>query len=172
VTTILDLGGGPGSWSIGFCQALPTAKAQIADLATSRQFAERNIQKAQLENRISFIDLDFTKDKIIGTFDLIWISHILHSLSPENSEKLLKKARAQLNPGGKIMIHEFILDEEKTSPQQAVFFSLNMLVMTSAGKAYSERELTVLLKKIGGTKIKRISLPDSIPSGVITANFL
>ena len=59
----------------------------------------------------------------------------------------------------------FILNPDKTGPQQAALFSLNMLVATDAGATYSEPEYTQWMKAAGFTDIRRIKLPG--PSDLI-----
>jgi hypothetical protein len=54
---------------------------------------------------------------------------------------LIEKAWRALNPGGQLMVHEFLLDEEKTSPMNAALFAVHMLVMTEGGRSYSGSEI-------------------------------
>jgi hypothetical protein len=44
---------------------------------------------------------------------------------------------------------------------------MNMLLGTSEGQSYSEKEITEFLESNGLGEIKRISLPEGIPSGII-----
>ncbi len=130
---LLDLGGGPGTYAIHFCQQNPELKASVYDLPTTRPFAERTIERFGLKERIDFQEGDFLRDKINGSFDVAWLSHILHGEGPEGCARLVEKAVTALEPGGLIMIHEFILNDDQAGPLFPALFSLNMLLGTEAG---------------------------------------
>jgi hypothetical protein len=78
---------------------------------------------------------------------------------PEENIDLLKKSFGALSSGGKVVIQDFILNPDKTSPQTAALFALNMLVGTRSGSSYSEQEYSDWLKRAGFGDIKMIRLP-------------
>ena len=65
------------------------------------------------------------------------------------------------------MVQDFILNPEKTSPQFATLFSLNMLVATEEGASYNEAEYEGWMKEAGFPAVQRINLPG--PSDLIVA---
>jgi cyclopropane fatty-acyl-phospholipid synthase-like methyltransferase len=153
---LLDLGGGPGTYAIHFCQSNPELRAVIFDHHTTRPFAENTVEKFQLTERIEFIGGDFNSDDISGgPYDAAWLSHILHSNGPEVCQNIIDKTVAAMSPGGLLMIHEFILDNDKSGPEFPALFSLNMLVNNEEGRSYSEAELAAMLKKAGVKEITR-----------------
>jgi hypothetical protein len=80
---LLDLGGGPATYAIHFCQNNPQLRATVFDLPTTRPFAEKTIEKFQLSNRIDFMAGNYIEDEIRGSYDAAWLSHILHGEGPE-----------------------------------------------------------------------------------------
>ncbi len=164
---LLDLGGGPGTYAIHFCKQYPQLKATVYDLPSTRPFAEKTIEQFNLTSRIAFQDIDFIEEGIQGTFDAAWLSHILHGESPENCRKIIHNAAASLEPGGIILIHEFILNNTKDGPLFPALFSLNMLLGTGGGQAYSENELHGMLADAGIKNIHRIPLDTPNDSGII-----
>jgi len=164
---LLDLGGGPGTYAIQFCNANPNLKGTVFDLPTSRSFAEKNIANFGLSNRIDFIDGNFNTDEITGKYDAIWMSHILHSEGDDGCSKLIEKAAARLNPNGKIIIHEFILDNNATGPLFPALFTLNMFLHTDKGKSYTEEELSNMLTNAGLKNIQRPTVKTPMNSGII-----
>lgn len=165
--SFLDLGGGPGTYAINFCLKNPDLKAVVFDLPTTRPFAEKTISRFGMSDRISFQGGSFPDDPIEGSFDVAWLSHILHGEGPEDCRKIIQKAVSALEPGGMIMIHEFILNDEKIGPLFPALFSLNMLLNTSSGQAYSEKELCDMLKDEGVKNIGRIFIESPNDSGII-----
>ena len=153
---LLDLGGGPGTFAIHFCLANPKLDAVIFDRPTTESFAMETAAAFGLKERIDFSGGDFTTDSIPkGPYDTAWLSHILHSNGPEDCQKIIDKTVSVMEPGGMIIIHEFILDNSKDGPEFPALFSLNMLVNNPEGRSYSEEELTGMLQKSGVKDIKR-----------------
>lgn len=149
-TRLLDLGGGPGTYAIHFCKANPDLSAVILDRPTTEPFARETVARFGLTGRIDFIGGDFNIDPISGgLYDVAWLSHILHSNSPEECEACLKKTAAALQPGGMILIHDFILDDNKGGPEFPALFALNMLLGTENGRSYSRAELFGMLGRAG-----------------------
>ncbi|MDA8427770.1 MAG: methyltransferase [Geobacteraceae bacterium] len=164
---LLDLGGGPGSYAIHFCLANPDLTAVVYDLPTTRIFAESTIERFDLSGRISFAAGDYHVDPVPAGFDVAWLSHILHADGPAACRALLRTAAAALKPGGMLLLQEFILDDAKDGPLFPALFSLNMLLGTESGQAYSERELFAMMTEAGLTEVHRLALELPNGSGVI-----
>ncbi|GAB4335991.1 MAG: methyltransferase [Desulfobulbaceae bacterium] len=153
---LLDLGGGPGTYAIHFCRANPDLQAVIYDRPTTEPFARKTVARFGLADRIDFASGDFTLDPIDGgPYDVAWLSHILHSNGPEACAEVLRKTVDAMEPGGLVLIHEFILDDSRDRPEFAALFSLNMLVNNPEGRSYSESELRSMLGAAGVDDIHR-----------------
>lgn len=160
---LLDLGGGPGTYAIHFCQQNPNLNATIFDLSSTRSIAEKTVADFNLQERIEFLVGDFQDDEISGSYDVAWLSHVLHGEGESGCANMLEKTTAALDPGGLMLVHDFILDDSRDQPLFPALFSLNMLVGTPEGKAYSEGEIIDLLKTAGLEQIER--LPIELPNG-------
>jgi SAM-dependent methyltransferase len=165
---LLDLGGGPGTYAIHFCMNNPRLKATVYDLPTTRSFAEKTIAKFDLTDRIDFNDINYLEEKIEGIYDVAWLSHILHGEGPEDSRNIIKKAVSALEPGGMILIHDFILNNAMDGPLFPALFSLNMLLGTPYGQSYSEEQLMDMLTEAGVREIRRIFIESPNDSGIMT----
>lgn len=153
---LLDLGGGPGTYAIHFCLVNPDMQAVIFDRPTSEPFASKTTEAFGVANRVHFKGGDFISDPIGGgPFDVAWLSHILHSNSAENCQLLINKTVEALEPGGLILIHDFILDNSKDGPEFPALFSLNMLIANGYGRSYSEEEIKTMLENAGVKNIQR-----------------
>ena len=153
---LLDLGGGPGTYAIFFCKGNPDLKATVFDLPTTRPFAEKTIARMDVADRVAFADGNFIEDDISGKYDVIWMSHILHGEGPEDCRMIIRKAVSALEPGGMIIVHEFILDDTMDAPLFPALFSLNMLLGTDAGQAYSEKQLAQMFTDAGVKEFQRL----------------
>lgn len=160
---LLDLGGGPGTYAIHFCRQNPQLKATVFDLSTTRTIAEATIRHFKLEDRIDFVAGDFQADPLIGRYDAAWLSHVLHGEGQQGCERMLRKTVAALEPGGILLVQEFILGDSRDQPLFPALFSLNMLLGTPEGKSYSEGEIRSLLESSGLCQVERLNM--NLPNG-------
>jgi len=161
---LLDLGGGPGTYAIHFCQRNPSLTAVIFDLPTTRPFAEQTVARFGLAGRVGFMPGDFNVDPLPSGCDVAWLSQVLHGEGPEACARMLERTVAALEPGGLLLVQEFMLDTGRSSPEFPALFSLNMLLGTPDGQAYSDAELKAMMSAAGLKAIERIPL--ELPNGV------
>lgn len=166
---LLDMGGGPGTYAIHFCLKYQDLAATVFDLETTRPFAEKTIERFGLSGRIGFEGGSYLKQDLPVGYDAVWMSHILHGESFRDCAGMMKKAWHAMEPGGLIAVHEFILDDTRTQPLFAALFSLNMLVATEEGRAYTEQEIADMLESAGFKQIQRIPWSGPTQSGLMTA---
>jgi SAM-dependent methyltransferase len=167
---LLDLGGGPGTYAIFFCRHYPQLSATVFDLETTRPFAEQVIGEHGLEGRIGFRAGDFLEDSLggdDGPYDAVWMSHVLHGEGPTDAARLVARAADTLAPGGRLAIHEFILDDDRQGPLFATLFTLNMLLGTDQGRSYTDGELREMMAAAGLERIERVAVDLPNASGVL-----
>ncbi len=165
IKRMLDLGGGSAAYSIAFLQTISGLKSEILDVAEVVPLAQENIRKAGYAERIIVRAGDMLRDPLGENFDLILMSAICHMFSPEENRRLFERAFGSLAAGGRLVVHDFILEPGKTAPRAAALFSLNMLVGTRAGSSYSEAEYSSWLEDAGFSEVRRVRLPG--PSGLM-----
>jgi len=164
---LLDLGGGPGTYAIHFCLHNPDLKATVCDLPTTRPFAEMTIEKFGLTDRIDFKDVNYLEQDIPGRYDVAWLSHILHSQGPQECREIIQKTISSLKAGGKIIIHDFLLNNSMDGPLFPAIFSLNMLLGTEHGQSYSEQQVMDMLIEAQVKEVKRTPIQSPNDSGII-----
>ncbi|HVZ18319.1 MAG TPA: methyltransferase [Terriglobales bacterium] len=165
VKRVLDLGGGSGAYSIAFAKASPDVKCEIVDLAEVVPLTKEYVEKAGVASQVSVRAGDMLEGNFGSGYDVVMLNAICHMFSEDQNRELFRHARRALAPGGRLMVQDFILNPEKTGPQQAALFSLNMLVATEAGASYNEPEYTAWMKEAGFADVSRINLPG--PSDLI-----
>jgi len=160
---MLDLGGGSGAYSIAFVKAASALHSEIVDMPEVLPITQEHIRQAGLGDRISTRAGDMLSVPLEPAgYDLVLLSAICHMFSPEENRLLLHRAYAALAPQGRIVISDFILDADKTSPRFGTLFALNMLVGTRAGASYSEPEYEQWLKAAGFAASKRVRIPGPV----------
>jgi cyclopropane fatty-acyl-phospholipid synthase-like methyltransferase len=152
---MLDVGGGPGTFSIAFAQAHPDLLAEVLDLGSVLPLAERHIREAGLSDRVAVRAGDLRTDDFGGGYDLVLVSAICHMLDEEENRDLFRRCAKALVAGGRVVIREFILDPDRSGPPGAALFALNMLVGTRRGNTYTEAEFRLWLEQAGFGEIRR-----------------
>jgi hypothetical protein len=165
---LLDLGGGPGTWSVHFVRANPRLTATVFDLPATRPFAEKTIARFGVSDHVTFHAGDFNEDELPCCYDVAWLSHILHGEGPESARRIIEKTVGALEAGGLILVHEFILDEDKAGPLFPALFSLNMLSGTPAGRSYSQTELEEMLEAAGVGNLQMLPFRGPTESRIIS----
>lgn len=165
IRRMLDLGGGSGAYSIAFAEANPQLRAEILDVAEVLPLTQEYIRRAGVEGRVSTRAGDMLTAELGTGYDLVLLSAICHMFSPEENQQMFRRAYDALAAKGRLVVQDFILEADKTSPRFAALFSLNMLVGTRAGSDYSEPEYTEWLRRAGFAEVRRVRLPG--PSGLM-----
>ncbi len=146
---LLDLGGGPGTAALTFARANPELNCVVFDLEGPVGIAAGQIKKADLADRVTTQAGDFLTDDLGKDFDIVYISNIIHMLSPAQTLALLGKAAGALVAGGRVLVKDFFLADSRVEPPWTAQFSVNMLVNTEGGKSYTFTEMKDLLARAG-----------------------
>jgi hypothetical protein len=64
-----------------------------------------------------------------------------------------------LNPGGRLVVLDWLMSEDRTSPLPGALFAINMLVGTEAGDTFTEFEVRGWMEQAGLTGIERKDAP-------------
>lgn len=159
VKRVLDVGGGSGAYSFGFVRAQKGLTATIFDLPNVVPITRGFIEREAMQDRVDTTIGDYTKDDLPRGFDLVWLSQIIHSNSPEENRALISKCAGALNARGRILIQDFIVDDGRVSPPGPVMFALNMLVGTQSGDTYTASEVREWMEAAGLSGFTRIDTP-------------
>ena len=158
VASVLDVGGGSGCFSMAFLNRKPELKAAVFDLPNVVPISKDIIKKEGFADKIEHYTGDYTADELPKGFDLVFLSAIIHSNSYETNQKLVRKCFHSLNPGGRLVIQDWIMNDAKTEPVQGAIFSINMLVGVDGGDCYSEKEVKTWMTNAGFSKSLKVDL--------------
>jgi len=99
------------------------------------------IARAGLASRVTTAVGDYLVDPLPTGFDLVFLSAVIHSNAPDQNAALLASCAAALNPGGRVAVVDWVMDEDRMTPPGGAFFALNMLVATDHGDTFTEGEI-------------------------------
>jgi hypothetical protein len=158
VKSVLDIGGGSGAFSMEFVRKKPEIESVVFDLPNVVPITKIFLDKEGFSDKIKTHSGDYTKDDLPKGFDLVFLSAIIHSNSLEINQDLIKKCFGTLNSGGRIIVQDWIMNNDRTQPVGGAIFAINMLVGTDAGDCFTEQEVTGMLAAAGFTAIAKTDL--------------
>jgi len=150
---ILDIGGGPGTWTIAFLRDVPEATATLFDLPAVVSMAEKNFAEAGLTDRVNLVGGDYNTDALPEGADLAWLGAICHQNSRQQNRDLFTRVHTAISDDGVIFIRDVIMDSSRTSPAAGALFAVNMLVATEGGGTYTFDEYREDLRAAGFDKV-------------------
>ncbi len=140
VDAVLDVGGGSGSLCRGVASQHPHIRCTIMDLEPVCRIAEENVAAYGLADRVTTHAADMFRDEWPTGHDAILFGNIFHDWDYASCETL--------DSGGRILLHEMLLNEAKDGPLAVACMSLAML-MHEKGKQFTPSELEGLLADAG-----------------------
>jgi hypothetical protein len=134
-------------------------RATVFDLPGIVPITQRYVEAAGLSARFDIVAGDYLSDELPAGHDIVFLSAIVHSNSFEENVALIAKCAHALNPGGTVIVQDFIMDEDRCTPEHGALFALNMLVATDGGDTYTEREVRQWMEAAGLVDIVRRDTP-------------
>jgi hypothetical protein len=144
---MLDIAGGSGAHAIGALQRWPELRAPVLEMAPVDGFVREYADRYHLSSRLSSVLGDMWKDPYPAA-DLHFYSQVYHDWTDEKCRFLTEKTFTSLPSGGRIVIHELLLDPDRAGPLAPSLMGMVMLLWTE-GRQFSGLELSELLESVG-----------------------
>ncbi len=128
-------------------------QAIVLDVPPVCEVAQGIIERHGLQDRIKTQVFDYWKDSLPSA-DLHFYSNSYQNWTLEKCRVLTQKSFESLKTGGRIIIHETLYNDDKTTgPFQAAAFNIVLLLATEGG-LYSGQEFAEMLMEAGFTDIE------------------
>ncbi|AGA27750.1 methyltransferase [Singulisphaera acidiphila] len=162
--TVVDVGGGHGTFLAAILKANPTAKGVLFDVPRVVEAGQNGLRAEGLDGRIEAVGGDFFKAVPTGG-DIYTLKWIIHDWDDAQSVAILKNCHRAMARGGRLLLVEAVIPP-RNEPSFGKFMDLNMLVMTG-GRERTAEEFRVLLAAAGFRLARVIATPS--PVSVIEA---
>ena len=146
--SILDVGGGDGTFLATAAAAYPDLKLQLFDLPPVTELARQRFAESRLVERIEFHSGDFAKVPVPASADCVCLIRVLCDHDDDRVLTILTNLHRSLKSGTRIMVAEAMAGKTEGARLAAVYFSLYFLAMGS-GKCRTDNEIKILLKAAG-----------------------
>ncbi len=156
VSRVLDVGGGSGAYAMAFVRARRGISAVVFDLPKVVPLTRMYTAQEGLAAEVGTVEGNYLQDPLGEGFDLVFMSAVIHSNDAKDNRLLFRKAAQSLNPGGQLVVQDFLINEDRDGPLQPALFALNMLVGTPAGDTYTESEVRAWMTEAGFRTVSRL----------------
>lgn len=166
VERVVDLGGAPGTIARALAEALPEAQVVVVDRGDALAVTRELLPPELIGERIVLHETDFVDAGVPlagdppGPYDLALISSVLHLLGPEDNLSLLASVYEALEPGGQVVIRDFLTEDD--GPLETLLYSVSMLVNTPEGRCYRFDEIKEWLHQAGFGQVDRRPFEGSV----------
>jgi SAM-dependent methyltransferase len=160
---LLDVGGGPGTYSMLIAQANPGVACTVLDLPGVVRVADDLIRQAGMPDRVATLPGDYHTTPFGTGYDAVIFFGVLHQETPEAIGDLFRRAYAALAPGGVVYVLDLMTDATRTQPAFSALFALNMALSTEHGWVFSDTDLQSWLTDAGFAGFVCRPLPPPMP---------
>jgi 3-hydroxy-5-methyl-1-naphthoate 3-O-methyltransferase len=166
---LLDIGGGPGTYSVLLAQANPQIECTVLDLPPVVAVAEELIVAQGIADRVRVLSGNYHDTPLPGGNDVAIFFGVLHQESPESIRALLARAADALRPGGRVYVMDMFTDATHTQPRFSALFAVNMALTTEDGWVFSDQEMRGWMTEAGLTDFNVKPLPAPMPHWLASA---
>jgi SAM-dependent methyltransferase len=161
-SALLDVGGGSGAFSITLCRAAPALRATIIDFPGMIAIARDFVAEAQLADRIALVPGGALEVDWPSGQDAVLMSYLLSAVPGRDIDLLLDRAWQSLAPGGLLLLHDFMLDDDRAGPPLAAWWFLVYVAWEPDALSFTAADLSARLRARGFGEIRDQPLVDGI----------
>jgi len=166
---VLDLGAGHGLFGIAVARRIPEAEITAQDWPNVLKIAQRNAYSAGIGDRYHLLPGDVLEIDLGREYGIVLLPNLLHHFEQSTCIQILQKTHRSMTEGGRLMILEFVPNEDRVTPAIPASFALMMLGVTPAGDVYTTRQLHQLLSAAGFGRPIVVPVPQS-PQCLVMSN--
>ncbi|WP_428567360.1 MAG: methyltransferase [Solidesulfovibrio sp. DCME] len=148
VSRLLDVGGGSGCFAIALARRDPALRCTVMDLPAMCQAAAGYLASADLGRRVDTLARDMFRDPWPEDHDAVLLSNVVHDWDEATNRDLAARAFRSLPRGGRVFVHEILLDDDGVGPLAAAALSV-LLYLAVGGRQYAAGEVAAFLAKAG-----------------------
>jgi SAM-dependent methyltransferase len=154
ISTMLDVGGGSGAFSYVFTEATPGLESTVLELPEVCRTGEgiRATQSEDVQKRVKFAELDATSPDwpvSDSSFDVVLMSYISGSVPEPVIGALYKNAFKALKPGGRLLVHDFMVDDSLDGPALGALWGLQHVTVNADGLGLCPKEIISRMASAG-----------------------
>ncbi|MBV8943686.1 MAG: methyltransferase domain-containing protein [Solirubrobacterales bacterium] len=163
---LLDVAGGTGSFLVAILSGNPALEGTLFERPEVVAIAERGLAASPVAERVSVTAGNAMESDLPGGHDVVLLANIIHYFLPRQNVELVKRVRAAVEPGARLLLVDWWTDPGHTQPLPAALMAGEFLANVG-GDVYSEEEMHGWLAQAGWRPLER--LPLAGPQSAIVA---
>lgn len=165
---LLDVGGGPGTYSITLVRRTPGLMSTVLDLPGVLEVTREIVADAGCADRITLLPGNYLTSSYGTGYDAALLSGMMHRETADNCRLLLSKTFDATVAGALVVVSDVFFDsDEKNSPPFATYFALNMMLMADHGSAHANTEMAAWMRDAGFRSVEIRQLPPPNPHSLV-----
>ena len=164
---MLDVGGGPGTYSVLLTERFPGLKSEVLELPGVAAVARDLVAAAGASDRVTLRDGDYHSADFGAGKDVVLMSGMFHRETEQACRSLIERAADCLIPGGLLVVSDVFADEGGTHPPFAAMFGLNMMLTAPDGGVHADSSVKRWMAEVGFAELRTVALPPPMPHRVV-----
>lgn len=165
---MLDVGGGPGTFSALLTARYPGLKAEVLELEGVAAVAEEILKKTGADDRVFMLRGNYHTSDFGSGYDTVLMSGMFHRESAESCRRLIAKAHDCLLPGGLLIVNDVFTDEGGAGPEFPTLFGITMMLTAADGCVHADADVARWMTDAGFVATARRPFPPPMPHRLVT----
>jgi len=165
--SMLDVGGGPGTYSVLLTERFPGLSAEVLELPGVAAVARELVAAAGASDRVTLRDGDYHSSDFGSGKDVVLMSGMFHRETEHACRGLIARAAACLEPGGLLVVSDVFTDRGGSQPTFAAMFGLNMMLTAPDGGVHADAAVQGWMADSGFRELRVVPLPPPMPHRVV-----
>jgi len=166
---LLDVGGGPGTFSVLAAKANPEIRCTVLELPPIAAIASELIAQQGQKDRIGLLPGDYHSTPFPSGNDIVLFFGMLHQESEETIRGLLRRAYDSMVSGGIVYVMDMMTDATHTNPPFSALFAVTMALTKEDGWVFSDQELHGWMRDAGFQEFTVGPLAPPVPHWLASA---
>lgn len=145
----LDAGGGSGAYTHALLRQNPYLRATILDFPETVETARRYAAEAGLADRIEHLPGNAIATAWPRGQDAVLMSYVWSAIGADDIPILARRAFDAMNPGGTVLIHDFMVDDHHEGPDYAAWYLLGAVLDNPKAECLTPRFVEGALRAAG-----------------------
>ena len=165
--SMLDVGGGPGTYSVLLTERFPGLRAEVLELPGVAAVARELVAAAGAGDRVTLRDGDYHEADFGSGRDVVLMSGMFHRETESACRSLIARGAACLETGGLLVVSDVFTDPGGTQPTFAAMFGLNMMLTAADGGVHADADVKRWMADAGFRDMRVVPLPPPMPHRVV-----
>ena len=164
---LLDVGGGPGTYSALFAGRHEGLSAKVLELPGVAEVAGEILETMPGGDRVELLPGSYHETPFPPHNDVVLMSGMFHRETEATCRELIGKASDALDSGGLLVVSDVFTDADRTGPVFATLFGLNMYLTAPHGGIHADADVADWMRQGGFSGVRTIPFPPPMPHRIV-----